>query len=145
MNSFSAIDPTRGSDFQLAWEDDQRAFLRGWREDASGNRKAVLAVVSGAALGAADRLMNEYELREELDANWAARPQGLLREDGRTILTLDDHGADPLDHLLGSPMELREFLHLAIALTHAVGRMHDRGIVHKDIKPANVLVNRASC
>jgi hypothetical protein len=32
MNSFSAIDPTRGSDFQLAWEDDQRAFLRGWRE-----------------------------------------------------------------------------------------------------------------
>ena len=145
MNSFSAIDPTRGSDFQLAWEDDQRAFLRGWREDASGNRKAVLAVVSGAALGAADRLMNEYELREELDANWAARPQGLLREDGRTILTFDDHGADPLDHLLGSPMELREFLNLAIALTHAVGSMHDRGIVHKDIKPANVLVNRASC
>ena len=47
MNSFSAIDPTRGSDFQLAWEDDQRAFLRGWREDAGGNRKAVLAVVSG--------------------------------------------------------------------------------------------------
>jgi serine/threonine protein kinase len=145
MNSFSAIDPTRGSDFQLAWEDDQRAFLRGWREDASGNRKAVLAVVSGAAFGAADRLMNEYELREALDANWAARPQGLLREDVRTILTFDDHGADPLDHLLGSPMELREFLHLAIALTHAVGRMHDRGIVHKDIKPANVLVNRASC
>ena len=105
MNSFSAIDLTRGSDFQLAWEDDQRAFLRGWREDASGNRKAVLAVVSGAALGAADRLMNEYELREELDANWAARPQGLLREDGRTILTFDDHGADPLDHLLGSPMD----------------------------------------
>jgi PAS domain S-box-containing protein len=144
MNWFSAIDPTRRNDFKLAWEDNERTFLRGWVNDAGGNRKAVLAVVSGAALGAADRLMHEYELREELDANWAARPQGLLQEGGRTILTFDDHGAEPLVHLLGSPMQLREFLHLAIALAHAVGRMHDRGIIHKDIKPANVLVNRAS-
>ena len=68
MNSFSAIDPTRGSDFHRSVEGTAptRALRDG--EDASGNRKAVLAVVSGAAFGAADRLMNEYELREELDA-----------------------------------------------------------------------------
>ena len=119
-------------------------FLRGWRDDAGADRKAVLAVVSGAELGTTDRLVREYELGEELDAAWAARPLELRREGGRTILILEDHGGEPLDRLLGSPVELRDFLRLAVGLSSAIGRMHDRGIIHKDIKPANVLVNRAT-
>jgi serine/threonine protein kinase len=144
MNSSYTIDPTRGSDFELAWADNERAILRGWRNDAGGDRQAVLGVVSGAELGAAERLMREYELKEELDAAWAARPQELLREDGRTILILKDPGGEPLDRLLGSPMKPQEFLRIAVGLSSAIGRMHDRGIIHKDIKPANVLVNRST-
>jgi serine/threonine protein kinase len=136
--------PMTGGDFQLAWADNERAFFRGWRDDAAGDRKAVLAVVSRAEVGAADRLMREYELKEELDASWAVRPHELLHEDGRTIFIFDDHGMEPLDRLLGSPMDLRDFLRLAVGLSHAIGMMHDRGIIHKDVKPANVLVNRAT-
>jgi predicted ATPase len=143
MNLSSTIDPRGVSDFQLAWEDNERAFLRGWRDDAGG-RKAVLALISGAELGIADRLMREYELRADLDSAWAARPQELLREGGRIILILDDPGGEPLDRLLGSPMKPRNFLRIAVRLASAIGRMHDRGIIHKDIKPANVLVNRST-
>jgi serine/threonine protein kinase len=32
-------------------------------------------------------------------------------------------------------------LRLAISLSTAIGHLHQRGIVHKDIKPANALVN----
>jgi len=32
-------------------------------------------------------------------------------------------------------------LSLAIGLSTAIGRLHQRGIIHKHIKPANVLVN----
>ncbi len=53
-----------------------------------------------------DRLAHEYELRDELDAAWAARPLALAREGGRTALLLEDPGGEPLERLIGAPMEL---------------------------------------
>src|SRR6516165_3845099 len=41
-------------------------------------------------------------------------------------------------------MEMRTFLRLAVALSAALCRLHERGLIHKDIKPANVLVNSAT-
>ena len=56
------------------------------------------------------------------------------------MLLLEDPGGEPLDRLLGRPLELREFLRLAIALAGALGKLHAAGLVHKNIKPANILV-----
>jgi serine/threonine protein kinase len=62
-------------------------------------------------------------------------------ERGRTMLVLDDPGAVPLRRLLGEPMALPGFLRLAESMTIAVRGLHERGLVHKDINPATVLVN----
>jgi serine/threonine protein kinase len=35
-------------------------------------------------------------------------------------------------------------LRLAIAVTSVLGKLHQRGLVHKDIKPANILLNEAT-
>src|SRR5207302_526894 len=90
------------------------------------------------------RMEQEYSLRAELDPGWAAQPLALVSHQGRTMLVLADPGGEPLDRLLGSPLELTPFLRLAVGLSAALGRLHGRGLIHKDIKPANVLVDGAS-
>jgi PAS domain S-box-containing protein len=87
------------------------------------------------------RLDHEYALRTELDADWAARPLELIRHDARTMLILEDCGGDPLERLLTAPMETVPFLRIAIPLAEAVGQVHARGLIHKDVKPANILVD----
>src|SRR3954469_22780069 len=131
---------------QVLWEDGERVFSRGWRLDDNGNRFAVLLVAPAGdhpSRSTLDRLAHEYELKDELDSAWAARPLALLGDAGRTVLVLEDLGGEPLDRLLGAPMEVGHFLRLAIAVTSALGKLHQRGLIHKDIKPANIVVDCA--
>ena len=60
------------------------------------------------------------------------------------MLVLKDPGGEPLDLLLGAPMEVGHFLRLATRIAMALGKLHQRRLVHKDIKPANILVNSAT-
>jgi serine/threonine protein kinase len=99
------------------------------------------------------RLEHSYSLKEELDPAWAARPLGLARHWDRLVLVLEDPGGKPLDQFggfgetraIGSPaahaLDLGFCLPVGVNLANAIGHLHRRGIVHKDIKPANVLVN----
>jgi serine/threonine protein kinase len=59
------------------------------------------------------------------------------------VLVLEDPGGEPLDRLLERPLQVTEFLQIAIPLTRAVRGVHERGLIHKDIKPENVLVDMA--
>jgi serine/threonine protein kinase len=91
------------------------------------------------------RLEHEYSLASELDPKWAARPLALARHNGRTVLVLKDPGGEPLDLLLerdqAQPVDLTRFLRIAIGLATTLGQVHRHGLIHKDIKPANVLVD----
>jgi PAS domain S-box-containing protein len=96
------------------------------------------------SLGAIRCLEHEFALRADLDGDWAARPVELLWREGRLTLVLADPGGEPLDRLLDGPMEVSEFLRIAVPLAAAVGRLHAQGLIHKDLKPANILVDTAS-
>ena len=60
------------------------------------------------------------------------------------MLVVDYTGGEPLDRLTRQPMEIGQFLRLAVALSGALSQLHGRGLIHKDIKPANVLVDSAT-
>jgi predicted ATPase len=135
------------SGLRVLWEDGGLAFCRGWRDSAEAGRYGVLVVlpVSEQPTPATlDRLAHEYSLKDELDGAWAVRPLELVREQDRTLLLLEDPGGEPLDLSLGAPMEVGSFLRLAIAIAEALGNVHAAGLLHKDIKPANFLVDSAT-
>src|SRR5271155_2955732 len=90
------------------------------------------------------RLEHEHALRADLDAEWAARPVELIRREGRLTLVLEDPGGEPLERMLGRPMDVSQFLRIAVSLASVIGRMHAQGLIHKDLKPANILVDVVS-
>src|SRR5712664_2799792 len=131
------LEPLReGADFTL------------YRGRQHGNPSPVLAIALSAeqpSPQSLQRLEHEYSLAAELDP--AVRPLALTRHEGRTILVLKDPGGEPLDRILerhqGQPVDLTRFLRIAIGLAAALGQVHRHGLIHKDIKPANVLVDAA--
>jgi PAS domain S-box-containing protein len=145
LNPSSRFAPGGNSGFQVLWEDNERVICRGNnRGDGTTPVLAVLPAVEHPLPVILDRLAHEYELRDELDAAWSARPLEFVREQGQSILLLQDPGGEPLDRLTGSPMGLEAFLRLAVVLSVALGRLHERSLVHKDIKPTNILVNASA-
>src|SRR5882757_6007939 len=119
-----------------------------YRGRQHGRPYPVLVVALSAVQPSAQslrRLEHECSLAAELDPAWASRPLALARHEGRTMLVLADPGGVPLDRILdrlqGQPMEPPRFLRIAIGMAGALGQVHRRGLIHKDIKPANILVD----
>jgi serine/threonine protein kinase len=96
------------------------------------------------APGSLQRLEHAYGLREELDPAWAARPLELVWNQGRPALVLEDPGGEPLARFVGRLWEVRPFLRVALGLAGALRQLHARGLIHKDLKPAHILVNPAT-
>jgi predicted ATPase/signal transduction histidine kinase/GAF domain-containing protein len=93
------------------------------------------------------RLEHEYSLASELGATWATQPLALSRYQGRAVLILKDPGGEPLDQIIaqnkGQPIDLIRVLRIAIGLSAALDQTHQQRLIHKDVKPANALVDDA--
>lgn len=134
-----------GADGVLLWEDGERRFHRRRHEAEDGSVLDCIAVVpldEQPSASIIERLSHEHALRAHLDGDWALRPLDLVREGGRMLLLLEHQEGVPLDRLLDDrPMPMARVLAIALWLTHAIGRLHATGLVHRDIKPVNILVS----
>jgi predicted ATPase/signal transduction histidine kinase len=91
-----------------------------------------------------ERLEREYRMAAGVTSPAVVKPLAFERYEGRPALVFEDFGGTSLDRLMSGRMALGRFLDLAIAVTAALAEVHRRGIIHKDIKPANLIVNEAT-
>lgn len=124
-------------------DDGERTFCRQLRSGAEGKYSVLVARPAGEQPrpGCLGRLAHEFGLKDELENTWSVRPLEMLREGAQMHLVLEDPGGVPLMQLLIAPMETATFLRLAVGIAVALGKLHQCGLVHKDIKPSHILVN----
>jgi len=132
---------------EMLWRDAERNFCRLAHDGADGERYAFIPNDLGAehpTLESVNRLAHEYELKDYLDASWALRPIKFVHVRGQAMLAVEYTKGEPLDRLIGQPMEIERFLRLASAMASALGSLHGSGLIHKDIKPSNVIADLAT-
>ncbi|WP_022723645.1 ATP-binding sensor histidine kinase [Rhodopseudomonas sp. B29] len=105
--------------------------------------RSLLLVTDCADLGALQRLQQEFALTRDLDPNLVVRPHEIVSAQGRTALLVDDRDARPLAELLMQPLNVKRLLQRAIGLARALGHIHERGLVHRNLRPETIWIDDA--
>lgn len=135
-----------GLDRQTLREDGEFVLYRSSQAAGPDAQPLLMLAAVGEQVvpGGLARLQHEYSVRSLLEPAWAARPLELDENSRPPVLMLQDPGGELLERLVGEPMEIATFLRLAIGLCAALSGAHRRGLIHKDVKPANVLADTAT-
>ncbi len=88
------------------------------------------------------RLALEFDILEDLrEVPGVVRPVALETDGAETVLVLERFdGIDLRERLAAGPLPLVEALDIAVRLTTILADVHRAGVVHRDIKPPNVMV-----
>ncbi|MBD1840787.1 hybrid sensor histidine kinase/response regulator [Coleofasciculus sp. FACHB-501] len=89
------------------------------------------------------RLKHEYKILETLvDIEGVVKPLALENYQNGLALILSDFGAISLKNYISDrSLDLSEFLNIAIQLASTLAQLHSSQIIHKDIKPHNIIIN----
>ncbi len=115
-------------------------------EQLSLGREAVIKVLERSRVvtaEAADRFLREARLASRLEHPFAAHVYAFGAEaDGLLWIAMELVRGTPLDRLIKTqgPLPLPRFVAFFERLAEVLHAAHEQGIVHRDVKPANVMV-----
>jgi predicted ATPase/signal transduction histidine kinase len=85
---------------------------------------------------------NQYTIAKNLNLPGIIQTYSLEPYQNGYALVMEDFGGISLKAWMGgNPLDLREFLQIAIALSDILNLLYRQRIIHKDIKPTNILIN----
>ena len=88
---------------------------------------------------------NQYTIARNLQIEGIVKPLELVSYQNGYALIMPDFGGLSLGeyyhNLLPATKDISQFLDIAIQITEIIYQLHQNRIIHKDIKPANILIN----
>ncbi|XXT24205.1 AAA family ATPase [Sorangium sp. So ce429] len=119
-------------------------LYRGYRDDDGAHVTVKLPPGEYPDPSDVARIRHEYAILKDIDVPGVARALDLMKHRNALALVLADDGGRPLvDVMKEGRLDVGTALRLAISLAGTVDALHRRRIVHKDIKPHNLLVDGA--
>ncbi|MCP4150061.1 MAG: AAA family ATPase [bacterium] len=89
------------------------------------------------------RLEYEFNIGRSLDIPGVAKYYSLESTGYGKVIIMEDFGAFSLHkYVLTKPVQLDDFFRIAVEITDILAAIHSRNIIHKDLKPHNILINR---
>ncbi len=88
---------------------------------------------------------NQYTITRNLDIPTIIKPYSLETHKNGYALVMEDFGGLSLaKYIQTQPLNSIQFLPIAILLANTLHQLHQQRVIHKDIKPANILINPTS-
>ncbi|HKS17410.1 MAG TPA: protein kinase, partial [Planctomycetota bacterium] len=111
----------------------------------TGTRVAIKVLKAGSALDKSNlsRFYSEIEALQKLDHPNIVRVHGVGEAAGHHFYAMQFIDGRGLDRMVNEcKQDLRRTAAWIRDIAHALESAHDRGIVHRDVKPGNILVDR---
>lgn len=125
-------------------DDGEFVLSRLSRADAPESWLALAPPGAQPAAESQARLEHAYALRALLSGHSMTTPHALTEHLGAPTLLLDDPGGVSLASLRPGSLTLSSVLRIGVNLASALKVLHGRGLMHKDVRPANVLIDMES-
>ncbi len=86
------------------------------------------------------RLKQEYQILVNLHVAGVIQAYKLEKYQKRVALILEDISGESLKTFFVGRLRLTDWLHITIQIASILGEIHQQQIIHKDIKPKNILI-----